>query len=150
MSKVRVVMAELDGTDAAVLAAIRSFLPGAVDAPAAPSVERTIEAPKVQEIAAPPVAATAAPVAAKREKKKTGRWPMSPLSEPKGARADAAPAKVAALLAVRPMTSGELIKALPEFAPSAVYAALSGFRAQGKIRMIEDPETVQKKNELVK
>ena len=92
----------------------------------------------------------------RKQRKATGPPPApSPSKRAQIARASeetaAAPARVLALLAEKPMTSGEIIKALrPEnYSATSIYVALSNFRAQGKIEPWEDPDTAEKKNKLV-
>ena len=58
-------------------------------------------------------------------------------------------AKVRELLKRRPMTSGEVIKALPESSPQNVYALLGAWRKTGITEMIENPDGLGKKNKLV-
>ena len=168
MANVRVVMIQAEGTDVVMSDLFRKLLaseigmggstagmaalepkPGLAIAealvksaeqarvPAMPAAEKTFQknrgGRKSKRASLAPAAATAA----------------APLRRTRAVQEDAAPAKVVELLKKRPMTTGELIKALPECTAPTIYSALSQFRAQGKIRMIEDPETIQKKNELV-
>lgn len=158
MSKLRVIIADLEGDSATLLAAIDSVLsrtagdaavarelPPAPVAPAAlPAPLRTLPAStaarkggKVARVAQEAPKAAAPPKAA-------------PLRQPRSApHTDAAPARVLELLAKRPMTSGELIKTLVDSSAPAIYSALSQFRAQGKVTTWEDPADGQRKNKLV-
>jgi hypothetical protein len=58
-------------------------------------------------------------------------------------------AKIRELLKHRPMTSGELIKALPECTPAAIYALLGVWRKNGTTEMVENPDGLGHKNRLV-
>jgi hypothetical protein len=139
MAKARVVVMEIEGGEAAIADALRSIrildsgLPGGA-VTIAPAVEAAAMPKRI-----------AAPVHRKAQVKHAAAAETS--GKP---QSGVVSAKILALLEKKPMTSGEIVKALPEFPAQSIYVALSQFRMRKQIQMIEDPETIAKKNKLVR
>ncbi len=146
MSKVRVVMAELEGSDEAVLDAIRSAMGGAPSIQGLGTVGTPLAALAVVRELPPP-----APPKHKLGKRKTKQpRPVVPAaSAPVPADgATAAPAQVYAELRNGPMTSGQLIKRLPKLNPGSIYAVLSNLRKTGEVCVLPNPAGPGKINQL--
>lgn len=141
MSKVRVVMAEMEGSDEAVLGAIRSFVGEQVAAPP-PMAPEEIEAP-----AAAPVRALPAPPVARRAK--AGRAAAVP-AVPAAPAVEDGPVVEAIVAALRkgPRTSGEVIQ-LSGYSSGSVYPALKKLRDAGRVDMVGDESDGQRRNRLV-
>ena len=148
MAKVRVVMVNLEGADetvdravAGVLAiALRAGDPASAPAEAAPMVAAREEMPRLLPTAP--------------AKRRRGRAKACPAPEAKARRASpegaALPASVIeGVLRKRPMTSGEVIRAIHGAKPADLYFRLGQMRKQGTVETREDPADGDRKNFLV-
>lgn len=147
MSKVRVVIAEMEGSDEAVLAAIRTCVG------AAPTVGVTQElAP-----ASPPVAAIAEPTgtqddnlspafvnAVRKQLKRAKKPPKATVQEEDPCTPGQKP--FLDLLRKAPLTSGEVLGHFPKMSPASVYAQLGAMRKAGIIETRRDPADGESKN----
>jgi hypothetical protein len=156
MAKVRVVIAEMEGADEAVLGAVRGLM-------VMPQFDHTQPIP-VPEIASPVVEPArslppSAPVHAEESPKpprfsRGGGKPkrQSASAPPPAASSSSTDTGVAAAvveaLSRGPLTSTE-VTAKVNYSAGGVYAALKRLRGEGRIEMIEDPNDGLRKNRLL-
>lgn len=151
MSKVRVVMAEYEGSDTGLLEVIRSFVPAA-SAMAPVALAAPVEVSRLAALPAPVEVSVPAATPRRQVKRQTGRKKVTEAASKPTESAEApvfnaggSNDTIMRMLKARPMTSGELIKASGLTAPT-VYTALSMMRERGFIETREDPADAQKKN----
>ncbi len=137
MSKIRVIIADYEGSDAGVLDLLRAFLPGVSEEPA-PVLLPAASAPALP---APP----AKPKPVKRAQKTEA---PATKGEPADAPLDALSERIALTLQRGPMASGDLIRTL-KAKPADVYYRLARMREAGVIESREDGTDGQRKNYLV-
>lgn len=149
MSKVRLVLAELEGSDATVLDAIRLVV-GPQIAGALMAVTAAAEIPVVAAIAPAAVevaeepAAAPGPKLAKPKLPKKAKKPGAEVGTPIRDR-------VVALLSNGRKTAADLVRALErECSGPTVYAALKVLREAGRVRSVDNPDGLGMINELVK
>ena len=141
MSNVRVIFAEMDGTDEMVRSVISEF------------AERMRRVPEVMAITPAAVREVKALPSPRRGGARGGVRKVAAAAPAAPAAAAFVPAtndglgdRLLAALRKRPMTSGELIKELKTAKPQDIYYRLSMMRKSGVIETREDPSDFGKKN----
>lgn len=151
MSRVRIVLAEIDGSDAAVQAAINSFIGrfGAQDAGGADRVEAI-----AASVITPAIEAPAAPAPVKQ--RRTSGKEIAEKSQSSAAAAPAADSrlspceeKLLAILAKGPRSSADLVRD-SGYTSGTVYPALKHLRDLGRVSTGADADNPYPVNRLVK
>lgn len=150
MANVRVVMVNMEGSDATVLDAIRLVV-GAQAVEAAAALTPVAEIPVVAAIAPAPVEVAEKPAGSLGPKVKVARLPKKASKpEPSGVGTPIRD-RVLAILANGPKTAADLVRALErECSGPTVYAALKVLREAGRVRSVDNPDGLGMINVLVK
>jgi hypothetical protein len=84
-----------------------------------------------------------------KPKVNAARQPVADIAQERGGKPTCA-AEITKLLEKRHMGSGELVRTLGNFHPSAIYLALKNMREAGTVQTKIDPDDAQTKNYLVR
>ena len=137
MSNVRVIFAEMDGTDEMVRSVISEF---------AERMRRVPEVMAITPAAVREVKALPSPAPARRKGPGKAKAAVAAAAAFVPATNDGLGERVLAALRKRPMTSGDLIKELKTAKPQDIYYLLSMMRKSGVIETREDPSDFGKKH----
>lgn len=151
MAKVRVVLAEVEGTDEAVQSVLSQFIDQVTAAAVAPELPAPAEAPKPALISPPAIAEAPKPPRHNghaRPKTKPETKALEKRTSEKPPEPGATRTRILDALRKRPMTSGEVMKetGLPN---STVYSMLNILRGEGKVISKPDPGGIYPKQHLV-